>query len=587
MTVSESAQQKSKLISLDRRLRLGYLSPPLRRYTAQVVGVALTACLIIFLYALELYPFESTIELPESLSPIHSSLAVPFSLLLLLLVGLGLVAGALFYASYQPGWRLPFLTRLTIGGLTLAFPLSFLEYLRNIDGTEMGPGVIPTVIVWLAIVLGAATFICAFIPSSRIATSAARFATGMFFVMSVAFLMFKVRWGTLTDLNQINPETIPGIHIPLVIIISYINPFVWLVGVVFFWQALTEVKIFSRDIGLRVANLTDRLPFLLATLFVIKTVWLAVGYWSAIRGTAGEPWTTSSQDGPLAWLLAALFAITTGWWLTHNRMLLDVKAYTKATLFITAGFLLLFIASFLLFIPATIIYSLSFESLGYSLGTISATLSGLGLSWTIFFTALLLPLGIVFLRWQKFRYLAPLFLLTGIWAIPPILQALIPGSNLSFEYLTFDTMMTISLFVLSILVWRKKQPKDILWIIALVLVVSTLTALAESLIPEKYARLGFAFLLVLPILYQLLFDSAELNMAGATQGHRVIRTLGFQAMLMVVVAVAFVLGLISPDQPGFEQIANKIFLPPILALYLMVEISRRKSLLAHSSDKAI
>ncbi|HEY3473914.1 MAG TPA: hypothetical protein VGK56_04845, partial [Anaerolineales bacterium] len=429
--------------------------------------------------------------------------------------------------------------------------------------------------------------VCAFIPSPRAAHWAARFATGSFLFMALAFLLYKVWWDTLTDLDQINPETMLIIHIPIAKFISYLNPFVWLAGVVFFWEAITEVKIFSRNIGVKVASLGDRSPWLLAALFVVKIAWLAAGYWSVVRGTAAGAWAGSGQDGALGWLLATLFAIAAGWWLTHRRTSVDTKSFTRAAVFLTGGFLLLFIAAFLLFIPATIIFSLGFEDLGYRLGMVSTELAGYGLGWTILFTSLLLPLGLVFLRLQRFRYLAPLFLLTGVWALPSVLQILIPYADSSFEYLTFDTLFTLILLFLAIRAWRRKQHRDDLWMITLLLVVSSLAALAESLIPAKYAYLGFALLLVLPVIYQLFFDSAELNIAGETQAPRLIRTLGFQAGLMLVVALALVLRLIAPGQASFEQVANKIFLPPILALYLTAEISNHRNLLSRNAEETL
>ncbi len=81
----------------------------------------------------------------------------------------------------------------------------------------------------------------------------------------------------------------------------------------------------------------------------------------------------------------------------------------------------------------------------------------------------------------------------------------------------------------------------------------------------------------MPLLYQLLFDSAELNIIGATKGQRVIRTFSLQAGLMVVIAMAVVLKLMSPNQLMFEDVANKIFLPPILALFLTGIISNHEN----------
>ena len=107
--------QSRRVMLWEKRLRLAWLPQPIRSYATQVVAVALAACLIILLVGLGIYPSEATIDLPETLSPIARVLSIPFSLMLMFVLGLGLLAGALYYASYQPGWLSPFLTRFIIG----------------------------------------------------------------------------------------------------------------------------------------------------------------------------------------------------------------------------------------------------------------------------------------------------------------------------------------------------------------------------------------------------------------------------------------------------------------------------------------
>jgi hypothetical protein len=211
-------------------------------------------------------------------------------------------------------------------------------------------------------------------------------------------------------------------------------------------------------------------------------------------------------------------------------------------------------------------------------------MANIGLLWTILFTALLIPLGIVF-RWPaRFRNLAPLLLLAGVWSLPQLINVLLPDQNIAFEYSTYDTVLTGVLFILAVLGWRGKNIKTNNWIITLVLVVSTLVVLGESpLINQTY--LGISIFLVLPWFYQVFFDSEELNMAGETQVSRVIRTLGSQAGLLLVVAWAFTLGMISPVQNNLEAVAAKIFLPPFLALFLVATISNRANLSDHLPEE--
>ena len=230
-----------------------------------------------------------------------------------------------------------------------------------------------------------------------------------------------------------------------------------------------------------------------------------------------------------------------GWWLTHWKKPVDTTLFNKTAFILTGGFLFPFIMAFLIFFPAIIFVNLGLDNVGLFLGTVSVYLSNEGLIWSIIFTVLLIPLGIVLLFIKRLRHLTSVFFIPGLWSLPAVIQALFANLNLSFEYLTFDVALTLVLLVLAVLIWRRKLPKVNIWIITLVLIVSTLVALAESLIPANRAYLGYTLLLVVPLLYQLIFNSAELNIIGATNGQRVIRTFGLQAGLMVVIAMAVVL----------------------------------------------
>jgi hypothetical protein len=222
------------------RLSLARLLQPLRWYTIRLVGVGLVACLIILLAGMGLYPFESTVDLPESFSPISTGLSIPFSLILVMLVGLGLVSGALFYASYQPGWTYSFFTRFIIGMVGVALPLYYLDNSRPdpspgaAGGLTQFPLKIQFVFYFLALGCAVAGLICAFISSPRIARWAARFSTGTYLWMALVFLMYKIYWDFLIPVDQINPQSIFEIYQPIIKFIFYMNPFVLILGVIFF-----------------------------------------------------------------------------------------------------------------------------------------------------------------------------------------------------------------------------------------------------------------------------------------------------------------------------------------------------------------
>jgi hypothetical protein len=582
MKAVEVIPSKQKSISLDRRLRIDRLPKHIRSYAAQVVVVALIMCLIIVLYGLGLYPAESTIVIPENFSPTGATLALPFSLILLVLVGLGIVFGALFYASYQPGWKLRLPTRLTIGTITLALPLFLLNSAGITSGTGNLLGLVRIAFVLLAVFLGVSAVICAFLSSPRISRWAGRFTTGSFFCVALAFLTFKPLLDSLSQQGQINLENSPQIFLPLIILITYVTPLVYLVGFIFFWQALTEAKIFTRDIGIKIADFSERIPWLLAVLFAVKLIWILGGYGMVMGGVAVEPWKDSWGDGILAWALAGIFALATGWWLAYWRKPAGPDSFTKPALFLTIGFLFAFIAASLTF-ALTVFFTLTgLEGIGSYFYNVSSQLADNGLIWPQWFVALLIPLGIVLLRSIRFRGFAPVLLLAGLWSFPPLIQQLFGISGVSFEYLTFDVLLTFTLLALAVLAWRGKQHEASIWVITLVLVVSSLVALAESIIPSGYAYLTFTILLVLPVLYQLFFDSTELNDPDLSPGERVIRVFGLQAGLMIVIAWAVVLGLNSPQVLSFEDVANKLFLTPILALLLAHIISEHEGVARQS-----
>jgi hypothetical protein len=221
------------------------------------------------------------------------------------------------------------------------------------------------------------------------------------------------------------------------------------------------------------------------------------------------------------------------------------------------GFFLPFILSFILFVFTSIVvlfessheiqylplaecFSTTQGSIGTGLACVSSALADAGLVWQIAFVVLLLPLGLLLSRFEKSRYLAPIFLLLAVVAACCIAAhfqvsscPLIPD---------FDIAFTFVLLVTAVLAWYRKQLGVYSWRIVLMLSVSSLVALAETLVPINLTYFAGFLLLVIPFLYQLVFNSSELNAAGESQGQKVIQTIGYQVLLMVIVAWAFATG---------------------------------------------
>ena len=587
--MSDTTYPRRKVFTLVNRLQLDVLPQPLRVYATALVVVALAACLLILLVGLGLYPRASSMLIPDNLGDSGELLAVPFSLILFVLLGFGVVIGSLIYASYQPGWTRPFLTRLTLGFACITVPLYFLRFSGMGDLLGGGYLTLQAAALFVAFASGVAALLSSFISSPRMLRLAPWFGMGAFIGSACAFIIWKIRWDFLAR-SSLSLNT-PDMLRPIIDLEHLATGLVFLMGVFFFWQLVAEGKIFSREVGLRVANLVARLPWLLAALFALKLVWLAIGFWNADSGEVVTLWERSLNEAGLPWFLAAVFAAAAGLWLLRTLKPLGAAQLNKSAVFFTSGFLFIFILTYLilflgqLLLNAGVIPTKDYQPLGQCFtvsqgspaGFISCLGSGLSeyfLHGTVLFVASLLPLGFIFLRIKSLRALAPVCFLAGIWGLPDAVGVIAlmmgrPEINPAFEYLSFDVFLTLVLLFFAVQVWRGKAPRAHLWMITLVLVVSTLAALAETLVPPALKYFTFALLLIIPVVYQFLFDSDELNTHGRTQGTRILWTLAWQAGLMVVVAWAFTLGRISPQALLLENVAAKIFLPVFVGFYLV------------------
>lgn len=555
------------LLAPGRRLQPDQLPQPLRGYSWRVIAVGLIACLIIGLTGLGLYPAGLVIELPEDFNLMEGTLSVPFSLIIIVLIGLGVAFGALVYGSFESGWRWPRLTRLATGLLALALPLTFLDYARILAGGWSGTGLVQLALVAVAVICALGCLAGAMIARPGAARWLALLTTVSFVCVAGAFLVYRLTWG---DFNAANPSS-EAVLLPVTAVVGFLTPLVWLVDAIFFWQAITEAKLFSRELGTNAADLTSRLPWLLAVALAAKLLFLAAGYW---RG--GESWQRSLQDGLLAWLLAGIWAAAAGWWLVWRRRPVAMPPLNRSAVFLAVGFMLPFIIAFVLFLPVSALVGAGLDQIGFGLGAASVTLAGVGEAWTHVFMVALLPLGLVFLRVERWRSLAPVALLCSLWALPITIQLVLPSLNLSFAYLTFDALLTVVLLLAALYVWRRQPDQPDAWSLMLVLTVSTLIVLTDDLIPWSDTRLAFALLLILPLFYWLFFDASEMNAAARTRAYRVLRLLGLQAVLMLIVAWEFALGLWTPEQATFGAVAPQVMLPPLLALIIAGEISRRR-----------
>lgn len=566
-----------------RRFRIEHLREPYRAYALLVLIAAAGASAIILALAVGAYPIENVLELPDFLSPIQTSLGIPFSLILIVLLGLGLAAGALMFTLFDVPSGRSRAARLALALLVMMLPISFLDFGRVFGVDLRGYAWFHTGFILTAIGCGFGALVLALRASPRHARWCAGLVSTTFFLLGFWFIFL----GCISE--AVGPFLIESrvtrlSMVPLSALALYLTPLVALTGIIFFWQALAEAKLFSREIGLGVASFAVRWRGLPVLLLTVKLAGLALGYAAAYAGYAGEPWQTSLRDGPLSWLIAFIFAAATGWWLARPRSRELPVPSNRVALIYTAGFLLPFILAFLLALPSSALAGLGFEGIGLALLTVSLALAGAGELWTLAFAALLLPLGLLFYKWRRFRYFAPIFLLSGAWVLPILPALAIPNSNLAVQYLTFDAALTVVLLFLGILVWRGRFLRPSGWTITLVLIVSTILALAEWPIPVQIAPAVAMLLLLLPLLYELLLDGQELNAMALADPGRVVRRLALQAILLVIVAWSVTLGLLAPDEATWEVVAERVFLPPLVALFIAAAVSRHERSASYVAD---
>lgn len=576
MDLNNSYRRLVSYFSAAQRFKVSQMSGKARRLVLCLLVVAFAASVIILLHGFGLYPSTTAYTLPVSYSPIDIALLMPFSLNLFLLLGTGVSAAVLTYVSYSDRPSKGFVSRTLIALFAFAVPLAFLEYSYMLAGVWPVGGWVQFALILIACGCGAVALVLAILGKTSLAPVAVGSVGGAFLALILAYILITW-WSNTTPFNT-EEELNFYVNMPPNTLALLFSNILGAAGVIFFWQALTEAKLFSRDIGFNIASRSERAPRILGVLLIVKLVILAIGFTLAFMGLAGEVWLRSISDAFSAWIMAAGFVIVLVGWLAYWRRPVRPVDTTRITKFFAAGFLLPYILGFTLLVLATILAGIGFDNAGLSVGELSVTFGDIGTNWTLFFALLLIPIGLLAKRSERYRFMVPILLLSGLWALPIIINyaaslAGFTAFDIAFDYLTFDTILTIALLGHAIALWRKGRLADGAWSITTILVVSTLVALLDSLIPQRLAFQVYAILLVLPLFYEIFLDAEELNLDSRTQPRKLIGRFGFQAMLMVLVAWGFVTGQISSERVMWDAVAARVFIPPLLMIILGAAIT--------------
>lgn len=351
------------------------------------------------------------------------------------------------------------------------------------------------------------------------------------------------------------------------------------------WQTAVWARFGRRDLALRLGRRADAKAWLLPALLTGKLTWLVLGYLDrlppALGGTSAV-WGRSTDDGPLAWLVAFALVMVAGAWLGRRTAVsVSERGFVSAALGVVGGMssatlvaaALLVLAGAALLIPA----SAPATSL-----MASVAVAGDLLQWAPFATiAGAVVAGVILVRRPRLRSIGLFLLVFGAWGVPRAIDVAptladpkAPGlALLSIEPATFDALLTVVLAVLAIGWWTGRQRGARPESITLALVVSTLLVHTSTLAPSGTGPLGLYLGLLAPPLYSLFFDSRELNRPSADRANRVLLVLATAVALLAIVVDGLVLGAKSS---GIDVFAQLLFGLPFGAMLVAATISARR-----------
>jgi hypothetical protein len=567
---------------LSNRLRLSNLPPEITKSARCLLWVSIAASCLILWLGVGLPIPRGSIVIPGNQNLTGSTVEVPLWLILSFLFGSGILFVFTARATYTSGFRRAKATRVLIALIALGLTASIFSPILGLGEKNIYS------IAWLAIVISAVLVVLSFFSNEKLIL----WCTLLFIIQGAyIFILFVYLY------RQSSLHTVVGWDFYTVILYSstaglysYMWSLLFLADAIFFWQALTEGKVFTRAIGRSVAGITNRFSWLLGLLLAVKFIILCLGYLGFWPGGIENIWHESLNDSFFVWILAGVYGILAVWWLIKYQSPILNSTIHRFSRFITIGFLLPLILSGLLFV---IVFPISMLTGGVSqqassfqqcfspannqsmASIIACLVYGISknmVAWQQFFIALLLPLSILFWKWKRYNYLSlPMFII-GVWALPRLINSLILAIDVTFTYLTFDTVLTFILIGLTIFWYRKRLSHSAGWVLTLILVVSSINALGETLIPPALLWIGFSILLIFPMAYQFLFDAKEINEAGIQRITTVIRVIGLATGLMLLLVWGLGSGNIAPGTKTFEAVANIMFLPAILGLLLAVII---------------
>lgn len=597
------------------RLSLAGLSRGDRVLATAALSVIAVACLVIVASAAGVWALGPTTGVvgryvdPDLRAPVD----IPVVVIPLICIGLAVSAGTLATASIRNlaatarRALIPvILANAALGGMALTTRGATQVVADAVGGNPL----VPRLVAFTGVVgIGSAVLLAGLVlvRPARIRSLAAVVAAAPYVTVLAAAMLAAGQHGKVAPLHQaIYPDFPPVLSLvgtvmaPLLLLVGLTSGMLFLLTL---WQTATWSRASARQLGGRLGAHGMRLWWLLWLLLAMKLTWLVVGLNGALPlllGGASAAWSNVRSDDAASWAYAAVLGLGAGRWLLGRTKQVSERRALRHAPVVAAAIGAFFLILAAIPIAVFVVEGVAPRSPGASLA--AATTMGACLTdWPgAGFGSLLGCLGLQLPAWLSVYLLivvvgalvaglliasrrrgddAAIFLVAlGAMALPRALaaaRAAAPSEFPAFALLpafnapqaeTMDIVVTLLVLALAVSWWIHRQSTVTPYALIVILVVSTLVIQGGSVVPTASIAAFAALAVVFPVLYELCFDSEELNAKAPGRATRVLTDLGVRTLALTLLAATVAVGLTN-EASSTQQLAFIIFgLPFVVAV---------------------
>jgi hypothetical protein len=604
------------------RLSLAGLRPAQRVVAASALVAILVAAGVILAASLGITLPGGTVAVPGRLLASKTPIEVPPVAVALAAAGLAAAAATVGYGVTEPGGKAGsrllaaiILTSAALGGLVLS-TIGAVEFAVRITPGASGL-IVPvyTATGWLALAsagsLPVLVAVAARIPRTVIPVIAAVPYAGLLLSTIVAS-------GPSATIDPWTQAQFPDYPPVLTVTALMFGPIMFLVGsatgliaLLVLWQSATWSRASARQIGTRIGRAARRMSWILAALIGAKIAWLLLGRADllppALGGTSGA-WAGLRSDDAFSWAYVGLLGVAVGIWLLRGRTAIDERLAGRTAGYVIAAFacLSLLIAVHPLVSPllgaiwpgtypappddigpaACFSDWLPLGGLAFVSCLASVAPAWLSIWWGIVILAALIA-GVVLFRRRPDHAGAVFLVALGAWSLPraidvvrqtapPELAGLraLPAMNAP-QPETLDVAITVLVTVLAIAWWTGRQARVDPLALVVVLVTSTLLVHAGTIAPSAPLTFFLAAAVAFPVLYELAFDSEELNEPTSERPGTLLASLGLRAFVLTLLATLVVVDIGALAGSTDARLGFLIFGPPFAAVVVAATVRPR------------